>query len=60
MSFALGLIIREPVIAHSQYGYINLHSGLLPDYRGVMASFRAMVNGDAEIGSTLHYIQDAE
>jgi|SaaInlLV_10m_DNA_1039704.scaffolds.fasta_scaffold00027_17 methionyl-tRNA formyltransferase len=58
LSIRFGLIIREPIIAIPKYGVINLHSGLLPDYRGVMASFRAMVNGDAEIGSTLHYIQD--
>ena len=39
-------------------GVINLHSGLLPDYRGVMATFRAMLNGEKHIGTTLHYISD--
>jgi methionyl-tRNA formyltransferase len=38
---------------------LNLHSGLLPEYKGMMATFRAMLNGEPEIGSTLHYIVDA-
>jgi len=59
LSIRFGLILREPVIAIPRHGVINLHSGVLPDYRGVMASFRAMVNGEAEIGSTLHFIQDS-
>ena len=37
-------------------GVLNLHSGLLPQYRGVLATFRALLNGDAEIGCTLHWI----
>lgn len=46
-SEALGLPVR---------GVLNLHSGLLPQYRGVLATFRALLNGDAEIGCTLHWI----
>lgn len=58
ISVRFGLIIREAVIAIPKHGVINLHSGLLPNYRGVMATFRAMQNNDPEIASTLHYIQD--
>ena len=58
ISVRFGLIIREAVIAIPKQGIINLHSGLLPDYRGVMATFRAMQNNDSRIASTLHYIQD--
>ncbi len=58
ISVRFGLIIREAVIAIPKNGIINLHSGLLPNYRGVMATFRAMENNDSEIASTLHYIQD--
>ncbi|UVW34776.1 formyl transferase [SAR92 clade bacterium H455] len=58
ISVRFGLIIREAVIALPKYGVINLHSGLLPNYRGVMATFRAMQNNDSQIASTLHYIQD--
>lgn len=59
LSIRFGLIIRESVIAIPRHGVINLHSGILPDYRGVMASFRAMLNGDTQIGSTIHFIQDS-
>jgi|TARA_B110000879_G_C11181155_1_gene518447 methionyl-tRNA formyltransferase len=59
ISLRFGLIIRDEVIAIPRHGLINLHSGRLPDYRGVMATFRAMLNGDAEIASTLHFIQDS-
>lgn len=58
ISIRYGVIIKSPVIAVPRYGVINLHSGLLPDYRGVMASFWAMLNDDKEIGTTLHYIND--
>ena len=51
-------ILKDKAIAIPQYGVLNLHSGLLPDYRGAMATFWALLNGDTEIGSTLHYIVD--
>lgn len=38
---------------------INLHSGILPEYRGVMPTFRAMSNKESTIGTSLHFIQDA-
>ncbi len=59
VSIRYGGILREPVIALPRLGVINLHSGLLPDYRGVMATFRAMLAGEEEIGTTLHTIDDA-
>lgn len=59
ISVRFGLIIRDKVIAIPQHGVINLHSGVLPSYRGVMATFRAMLNKESEIGSTLHFIQDS-
>jgi methionyl-tRNA formyltransferase len=58
LSIRYGGILREQAIALPGLGVINLHSGLLPDYRGVMATFRAMLNGEQEIGTTLHYISD--
>jgi len=58
LSIRYGGILREQAIALPQLGVINLHSGLLPDYRGVMATFRAMLNGEREIGTTLHFISD--
>lgn len=58
LSIRYGGILREQAIALPRLGVINLHSGLLPDYRGVMATFRAMLNGEQEIGTTLHFISD--
>ena len=58
ISIRFGLIIKQPILAIPKYGVINLHSGLLPEYRGVMATFRAMLNGESYIGSTLHLISD--
>lgn len=54
-----GAILKAPVIAIPRLGVLNLHSGVLPDYRGVLATFRALLNGDRHIGCTLHYIRDA-
>jgi methionyl-tRNA formyltransferase len=54
-----GAILRPAAIAVPRYGVLNLHSGLLPAYRGVLATFRALMNDDAEIGCTLHHIVDA-
>ncbi len=58
LSIRYGVILEEAVIAVPEYGVLNLHSGLLPDYKGVMATFRAMLNGESEIGMTLHYIDN--
>lgn len=51
-------ILKRPAIEVPRYGVLNLHSGLLPQYKGVMATFWAMLNGEAEIGCTLHTIVD--
>lgn len=52
-------ILREPAIAVPRLGVLNLHSGILPDYQGVMATFWALLAGEPEIGCTLHRIVDA-
>jgi methionyl-tRNA formyltransferase len=54
-----GAILKGAVIAIPPRGVLNLHSGILPSYRGVLATFRAMMNDESEIGCTLHYIRDA-
>lgn len=58
VSIRFGLILKQAVLAIPEYGVINLHSGKLPDYRGVMACFRAMQNNEIQHSSTLHYIRD--
>ena len=53
-------IFKQTLINIPRCGVINLHSGILPNYRGVLATFWAILNGDKEIGATLHFISDAK
>lgn len=59
ISIRFGKILKSPILSMPSKGVLNLHSGLLPDYRGVMATFWALFNGEEEIGTTLHWISDA-
>ena len=59
LSVRYGKIFGNEFLKIPKQGVINLHSGRLPQYRGVLATFRALMNGDSEIGCTLHYIDDA-
>lgn len=52
-------ILREAAIAIPERGVLNLHSGILPAYKGVMATFWAMLNDELEIGTSLHRIVDS-
>jgi len=56
LSVRYGCIIKKPIIDLSRLGVVNLHSGLLPFYRGVIPTFWALLNGDREIGSSIHFI----
>ncbi|WCN09144.1 formyl transferase [Marinomonas mediterranea] len=58
ISIRYGNILKNDVINIPSFGLLNLHSGLLPEYRGVMATFWSMLNDEKEIGTTLHYIED--
>lgn len=59
ISIRFGIILKKPIIALSKYGVINLHSGKLPDYRGVMATFWALLSGDTQLSTSLHFIDDS-
>ena len=59
LSLRYGVILHEMAIALPKHGVLNLHSGLLPYYRGVMATFWALLNKESEIGTTLHFIEDS-
>jgi methionyl-tRNA formyltransferase len=59
LTLRYGAILKAAVIGIPPLGVLNLHSGILPAYRGVLATFRAMLNQEPEIGCTLHYIRDA-
>jgi methionyl-tRNA formyltransferase len=51
-------ILKSEAIAIPRLGVLNLHSGVLPEYKGVMATFWAMLHAEVEIGATLHRIVD--
>jgi methionyl-tRNA formyltransferase len=59
VSIRFGQILKQPLINIPRLGVLNLHSGILPKYRGVLASFWAILNGEKNIGMTLHYITDS-
>ncbi len=58
ISIRFGQILKLPLINIPRFGVLNLHSGILPNYRGVLASFWAILNGEKNLGTTLHYIRD--
>ena len=59
LSIRYGAIFKTQVIGIPRLGVLNLHAGLLPAYRGVIASFRALMAGERELGCTLHFIADS-
>jgi len=59
ISIRFGQIFKAPIIALPKFGIINLHSGILPDYKGILATFWAMMNGESDIGTTLHFVNDS-
>jgi methionyl-tRNA formyltransferase len=58
LSVRYGKIFGNDFLKIPTYGTINLHSGKLPNYRGVLAMFRAFMNDDETVHATLHYIED--
>ena len=58
LSVRYGKIFGNAFLKIPKRGVINLHSGRLPQYRGVLPTFRALMNGDTELYPTLHYIED--
>lgn len=49
-------IFRDDLIELPAYGCINVHSSLLPNYRGILPTFWVLANGEQETGVTVHYI----
>lgn len=50
---AYGLILPRPVLAATRFGCINIHSSLLPRWRGAAPIQRAILAGDSETGVTI-------
>lgn len=48
----------ENLIKLAQYGCFNVHSSLLPNYRGINALFWALLNNEKKTGVTVHKIDN--
>ena len=57
LTFGCGILKHDEWFDSSKYGIINLHSGIVPSYRGVDNVFWCLFNHDPNmIGATIHYI----
>lgn len=56
LSIRFGKIFHEAVIQVPPMGILNLHSAILPDYRGILGTLHALKEQRKLIGCTLHYI----
>lgn len=51
--------LKKETYGIAKKGAINLHSGILPYYRGADSEFWALYNGDMDkIGVTIHFVSD--
>ena len=55
---AFGKILPVNVLEYPQYGCINVHGSLLPEYRGAAPMQRAIIDGRSETGVTTMYMAD--
>ena len=55
---AYGKILPKEVIDIPKYGIINLHSSLLPRYRGAAPINAAIINGDEKSGVSIMYVEE--
>jgi methionyl-tRNA formyltransferase len=56
VSLAGNEIFRQPLIESAKYGIINLHSALLPKYRGLMPSFWVMRFNEEKTGVSVFFV----
>lgn len=55
---AYGKILPKSILELPKYGCINVHSSLLPKYRGAAPINWAILNGDEETGVTIMYMAE--
>jgi methionyl-tRNA formyltransferase len=58
VSIAGNQIFRLPLIKLSKYGCLNLHSSLLPKYRGLMPSFWVLKNNERKTGVSVFFVDE--
>ncbi len=55
---AYGKILPKRVLDLPKYGCINVHTSLLPDYRGAAPIQWAVLNGEEKTGATIMYMDE--
>lgn len=58
VSLAGNEIFKQPLFELAKYGAINLHSALLPKYRGLMPSFWVMRNNEEKTGVSVFFVNE--
>ncbi len=53
---AYGRILPQEILDYPAFGCVNVHSSLLPSYRGAAPIHWAILNGDAETGVTIMHM----
>lgn len=56
ISIAPPQIFPQKLLAIPEFGCINIHQGLLPQYQGINPSFWALLNSEKETGVTVHFM----
>ena len=54
--WSYSMILPPELLAIPRMGAVNVHGGLLPEYRGGHVMNWALINGERESGATLHYM----
>ena len=58
--YSMPFLLKEEVFSFPNLGTINLHTALLPKYRGAVPIFWTYYNFDMNTGVTVHYIDKGE
>jgi UDP-4-amino-4-deoxy-L-arabinose formyltransferase/UDP-glucuronic acid dehydrogenase (UDP-4-keto-hexauronic acid decarboxylating) len=56
--WSYSMLLSPELIARARLGAVNVHGGLLPEYRGGHVMNWAIANGEQETGTTLAYLDD--
>jgi methionyl-tRNA formyltransferase len=56
--WSYSMLLPPELIALAPHGAVNVHGGLLPEYRGGHVMNWAIANGERETGATLAYLDD--
>jgi methionyl-tRNA formyltransferase len=59
ISIRFGKIFNDKMLEAAACPVINVHSGILPDYKGILTSFWSKKNNETEYGFTVHGIENS-